>query len=252
MVILKSPEELALMREGGRILREALAEVVRAVRPGISAKDLDRIAERAIRSKGGEPSFLGYKDYPASLCVSIGNEVVHGIPKEGRVLQNGDIVGLDLGVRYPPAGGYCTDKAVTVGVGLIDLKASHLLAVTTQALEEAIKLVRPGATIHDIARVIQHTVESSEYSIVRALVGHGVGKAVHEDPQVPNYVSGQFPNIKLEPGLVIAIEPMVAAGEGHVEWLSDGWTVVTVDGSLAAHFEETVAVTQSGHEVLTR
>lgn len=236
------------MRESGRILKESLAEVARAVRAGINSKELDQVAEQAIRSRGGEPSFLGYKGFPASLCVSIGNEVVHGIPQEDRTLAEGDLVGLDLGVRYK---GYCTDKAITVPVGRVSKEAERLMKVTREALKLGIEAVRPGAKIFDIARAVEHHVTRHKYSVVRQLVGHGVGKDVHEDPQVPNFVSDEFENETLVPGLVIAIEPMVAAGKGHVEWLSDGWTVVTVDGSLAAHFEHSVLVTEKGHEVLT-
>jgi len=248
----KTAKEIEVMRAGGRILAEVLAEVAAAVRPGITTHELNKLAEQGLRRRGARPSFLGYggergKAYPASLCTSVDEAVVHAIPSENSILQAGQIVGLDLGCWFQDL---CTDMAVTVPVGQVSPETRKLLKVTEQALQEGLKQVRAGARTGDIGAAIQSYVEANALSVVRQLVGHGVGRAVHEDPQVPNFGrAGTGP--KLGAGMTLAIEPMVNAGLPDVTVLADGWTVVTADGSLSAHFEHTVVVTEDGCEILT-
>lgn len=247
MIILKTKEDIAAMRAGGKILSEVLALVATHVAPGMSSLDLDTLAERELRARGATPAFKGYQGYPATLCVSVNNEVVHGIPTAGKLLAEGDVVGLDLGGVYD---GRYTDMAMTVGVGKISSKAKKLLSVTREALDRGVAQARPGNTVGDIGEAVQRFVERKGFGIVRSLVGHGVGTEVHEDPQVPNYGERRT-GTKLTAGMTIAIEPMVTAGDYPVRILEDGWTVVTVDGGLSAHFEVTVAITDSGVEILT-
>lgn len=235
-----------------------LAEVAQAVHPGVSLRELDALAERLIRATGGAPAFKGYRPpyaalaYPGTLCTSVNDEVVHGMPTRDVVLQEGDLIGLDIGMRWPAAGGLFTDTAVTVGVGRITPDMQRLRAVTEEALAAGMAQAVVGHRIRDIARAVQRVVERAGYSVVRDLVGHGVGRAVHEAPQVPNFWDrGQTDGV-LSDGLVIAIEPMVTAGRPEVHTLADGWTVATVDGSRSAHFEHTVLMTSEGTEVLTR
>lgn len=254
-----SPQDVATIQEGGRRLATVLAEVSALVKPGVTTLELDEYAERRIRELGGVPSFKGYKSgfartpYSSTLCTSINNEVVHAPPIPSRTLQNGDIIGLDIGMRYPAKDGFCTDMAVTVGVGKISPAAQKLISITRQALDEGIATAQPGARVRDISRAVQSCIEGAGFSIVDALVGHGVGKKVHEEPEVPNFVvRGPIGDYKLEPGLVIAIEPMVNKGEAEVDTLADGWTVATHDGSLSAHFEHTIAVTESGPVIMTQ
>ncbi|MBI3954269.1 MAG: type I methionyl aminopeptidase [Chloroflexi bacterium] len=246
-ITIKSPAELELMRRAGQIVAATIATLVGALRPGMRTADLDSIAEREIRSRGGTPSFLGYKGYPASICVSVNEEIVHGIPGQ-RVLKEGDVVSLDVGAIYQ---GWQGDGAVTVGVGRISEEARQLIAVTRGALEAAIKQARPGVRLGDIGATIQQYVESRGYSVVREYVGHGIGRQMHEEPQVPNYgVPGR--GLRLVKGMCLAIEPMVNIGDWHTRVGPDQWTIFTVDGSLSAHFEHTIAVLEEGAEVLTR
>lgn len=247
MARITAPSEIADLRRSGWILATAMAAVVQAVKPGVTTAALDLIARTQIEAHGARPAFLGYSGYPASLCVSINREVVHGIPSPERVVASGDIVGLDLGVNYR---GFFTDHAVTVAAGRPPAKAVQLLADTEAALRAGLAAVRPGGRVGDISAAIQSALEPKGYGIVRQLTGHGVGRAVHEDPAVPNFGRAGT-GLKLEPGLVLAIEPMVTLGDWVVSTEPDGWTVVTADGSLAAHFEETVRVTESGYELIT-
>lgn len=253
-----SAADRAVMREGGRRLAAVLREVVAMVRAGVSTVELDAVAERRIRELGGLPSFLGYRtgraapSFPSTLCTSINSEVVHAPAVPGRTLQDGDIIGLDIGMRYPAAGGLCTDLAVTVGVGRVNAEAERLLRVTREALDLGIAAARAGRRVRDISVAVERHVAAAGFSVVKALVGHGVGRNVHEAPEVPNFVvEGPIGDYILQPGLVIAIEPMVNAGESFVKTLPDRWTVETRDRHLSAHFEHTVAVTKSAPLILT-
>jgi methionyl aminopeptidase len=247
MIILKTPGEIAIMREGGKRLAVILQKLSDAVKSNVRQKELDKLAVSFCAKFGGKPSFLNYKNYPASLCVSVNNEVVHGLPND-RKFKEGDIVGLDFGFWYK---GLCTDMAVTIGVGKISKEAEKLILTTKKALEIAENEIKPKKHIGDISFVVQRYVESNKFSVVRDLVGHGVGKKVHEDPKVPNF-GKKGEGIKLKKGMTLAIEPMVNAGSWQVKILSDGWTFVTADGKLSAHFENTIAVTEDGCEVLTK
>lgn len=247
MVIIKTPQEIAIMREGGKRLAKILQELGFYVKVGMTGRELNKIAEDLAKKCGAKPSFLGYKNYPASLCVSANEEVVHCVPSDEK-FKEGDIVGLDFGLCYK---GLYTDMAVTCPVGKISPEAKKLIAVTKKTLEIGENQAKPGNHIGDIGYVIQSYVESNGFSVVRDLVGHGVGKAVHEDPKVPNY-GVRNTGLKLKEGMVIAIEPMVNAGTWKVDLLPDGWTFATHDGRLSAHFEHTVAVMRDGYEVLTR
>lgn len=251
MPIVKSDDEIAIMRQAGRIVGEGLKLLQAAVKPGISTGELDAIFEKHVRASGAVPTFKGYRGFPASLCVSINHEVVHGIPSFSRKLKEGDIVSLDAGATYK---GWVGDSAVTVGVGKISPKAQKLIDVTRGSLEAAIDLVGPGAKLSVIARAIQEYAESRGYSVVKKYVGHGIGQDLHEAPQVPNFVQQPIREFEyiLKPGICIAIEPMVNEGTDDVRTLTDDWTVVTKDGRLSAHFEHTIAVTKDGREVLTR
>ncbi|MEK7631979.1 MAG: type I methionyl aminopeptidase [Patescibacteria group bacterium] len=246
MMRVKTPQEIATLREGGKILAHTLQIVVKAAVPGARAADLDTLAEKTIREAGGLPAFKNFEGFPATLCVSVNSEVVHGIPGD-KIFQEGDIVGLDCGVQYH---GLFTDAAITVGIGKISKDAKKLITVTEQSFREALKVIKAGATTGDIGHAVQGYVEAQGYGVIRALVGHGVGHAVHEEPRVPNY--GQpGTGSALPVGLVIAVEPMVAAGHWQVQTAPDKWTVVTADGSLAAHYEHTLVVTEHGYEILT-
>ncbi|MEK7108740.1 MAG: type I methionyl aminopeptidase [Patescibacteria group bacterium] len=254
---ISSPRQLEVLREGGQRLAAILATVAGAVRPGMATMELDEIAERMIREAGGAPVFKGYRlrtdepAFPASICVSVNDEVVHGIPSRNRMLSRGDILGLDIGMRYPASGGLITDTAVTVPVGPVAKEAESLLTVTRAALAAGVAVLRSGIRMGDLGAAIQRSIEGGGFSVIRDLVGHGVGRHLHEDPYVPNYGKpGQ--GIKIAAGTVLAIEPMAAAGSPVVELADDGWTWKTKDGSLAAHFEHTVVVTEGGAEVLTR
>jgi methionyl aminopeptidase len=248
VIQLKSPREIDTMARGGRILAATLALLRREVRPGVSTAELDKLAEDFIRSHAGAvPAFKGLYGFPGSVCTSVNNEIVHGIPSPKRVLAEGDIVSLDVGVKYE---GFYTDSAETVGVGAISAEHRRLLDVTRESLYAGIDAARPGNHVGDIGHAVQTVVERAGFSVVRELVGHGVGVGPHEDPQVPNYGKPKR-GTKLTPGLTIAIEPMVNAGLPGTRTLSDKWTVVTIDGKRSAHFEHTIAVTEDGPRVLT-
>jgi methionyl aminopeptidase len=248
VIQLKSAREIEIMAEGGRILAATIEELRKAVRPGISTGELDRVADDFIRSHDGAiPAFKGLYGFTGSICASINHEIVHGIPSPKRVLKDGDIVSLDVGVGYK---GYFTDSAVTVGVGTVDAKTAKLLEVTKASLDAGIAAAQLGNHIGDIGAAVQQVVEAAGFTVVRDLVGHGIGTSFHEEPQVPNYGKPKRKE-KLVPGLTIAIEPMVNAGGPATRTLADKWTIVTVDGSRSAHFEHTIAITPEGPRVLT-
>jgi methionyl aminopeptidase len=254
MIIYKSPEEIDKMRRAGAITATALEAMMQRVAAGVTTADLDSIAERVIRGAGAAPSFLGYgaphrTPFPGTICASINDEIVHGIPSSKRVLQAGDILSLDCGAIYD---GFQGDSAVTVIVGgqAPTPEAEKLVRATEEALEAAIAVIRPGGRLSDIGAAIQQVAEGAGFTLVREYGGHGIGRAMHEDPFIQNFgAPGRGPELK--PGLVVAVEPMVMLGSHETRVLADGWTVATADGSLAAHFEHTIAVTPDGHEVLT-
>jgi methionyl aminopeptidase len=246
MIIYKTLQEIAAMRASNRIVGRILGELKALVRPGVSTRDLDVYAESRAREMGATPAFKGYRGYPASLCTSVNEEIIHGIPSS-RILKEGDIIGLDFGVLYQ---GFYGDAAVTVGVGEISSEGRRLIAVAEAAFSKGIAQMKPGNRISDISHAIQTCVESEGFSVIRSFVGHGIGFSPHEEPQVPNFgLPGRGPKIK--EGLTLAIEPMIAAGDWQEEILEDGWTAVTRDGSLSAHFEHTVAMTPRGVEILS-
>ncbi len=248
MIQLKSAREIELMAEGGRILAATVQHVRDAVRPGISTLELDAVAEQFIRSHpGATPAFKGLYGFTGSICASINEEIVHGIPSKKRVLAEGDIISIDVGVAYR---GYFTDSATTVPVGVVDAETARLLEVTERSLAAGIAAAIPGNHLGDIGAAVQQVVEGAGFSVVRDLVGHGIGVEFHEEPQVPNYGKPKR-GLKLVPGLTIAIEPMVNIGSPMTRTLPDKWTIVTVDGSRSAHFEHTVAITTDGNRVLT-
>ena len=279
-MIIKSQEELNTLRECGRRLAKILDEVVKAVKPGVSAKDLDGLAESLILYQGGEPVFKGYKikeekrAYPASLCVSINDEIVHGVPSEKKIIKEGDIVGLDIGMRWPSrkipnpktqndflrhseaegrriSEGLITDTAVTVGVGKISKEAEKLLRVTKESLVLGISILKPGVRLGDLGFIIQQHLEKNNLSVIRDLCGHGVGKGLHEEPMVLNY-GKKGTGTELKEGMVIAIEPMASLGDWKIKVDDDGWTIRMADRSLAAHFEHTVVIIKEGAEILTK
>lgn len=247
-IILKAPWELEILRRSNRLVAETLADLARRVKPGVTTLELDRSAEAYLRERGAEPAFKGYRDYPFTLCASINEAIVHGFPSARR-LEEGDILSLDMGAIVE---GYYGDAAVTLPVGRIAPDAARLLRVTAECLDLAIVAARRGARLADVSQAVQTHAEAHGYSVVLAFVGHGIGKGLHEAPQIPNFVDpGQGRGPVLKPGMVLAIEPMVTAGRPDVRVLEDHWTAVTADGSLAAHFEHTVAITENGTEVLT-
>lgn len=249
MIQLKSIREIELMSLGGKILGLTLQTLKESVRPGMSTLDLDLVADEFIRSHDGAiPAFKGLYGFPGSICTSLNDEIVHGIPSKKRVLREGDIISIDVGVGYR---GYFTDSAITVAVGKVDSKTERLLAVTQQALDAGIAAARVGNHVGDIGAAVQTVVENAGFSVVRDLVGHGIGVEFHEEPQVPNYGKPKRRE-KLVPGLTLAIEPMVNVGGPATRTLPDRWTIVTADGSRSAHFEHTVAITDNGPKVLTR
>jgi methionyl aminopeptidase len=252
LITLKSPEEIALMRQANRIVAEVLKELAAAARPGVSTLELDQLAEDLTLKKGARPAFKGYRphdvEYRHSLCVSINDEIVHGIPKAGRKLKPGDIVGLDFGVVYQ---GYYGDAARTVAIGRISDRAESLMKVTREALYAAIEQTRVGNRISDIGRAVQGVAERAGFSVVTEFAGHGIGRKLHEEPQVPNYFRPGMPNPRLQEGMVLAIEPMINEGTAELEILDDGWTAVTADGKLSAHFEHSIAITAAGPEILS-
>jgi methionyl aminopeptidase len=248
VIQLKSTREIELMADGGKILAATVAMLRREVKPGMSTMDLDTLAESFIRShRGATPAFKGLYGFPGTLCTSINNEIVHGIPSRKRVLKEGDIISIDVGVGYE---GYFTDSATTVAIGEVDEETRRLLEVTERSLQAGIAAAIPGNHLGDIGAAVQQVVEEAGFSVVRDLVGHGIGVEFHEEPQVPNYGKPKR-GLKLVPGLTLAIEPMVNVGGAATEVLDDGWTVVTADGSRSAHFEHSIALTDDGPEVLT-
>ena len=247
MVVLKTSRELGIMKEACRISAGALQTVGKAVEPGVTTAELDALAEKYIRSQGGVPNFKNYHGYPATACISINNEVIHGIPSTKRVLKAGDIVSVDLGAMF---NGYHGDNAATFACGDVSAEAKRLMQATKDALYEGIKAATAGSRIGDIGCAVQRTVEAAGFSVVRQYVGHGIGTQLHEAPEVPNFgTAGR--GIRLLPGMTLAIEPMVNAGGYDVKVLPDGWTVLTKDGSLSAHFEHTVVITPDGPKIMT-
>jgi methionyl aminopeptidase len=248
-IMIKTPQEIEKMRRSGQVVREVLEHVRQLVKPGATTQDLENAAAAKIEELGAKPAFKGYRGYPCVLCTSVNEEVVHGIPSASRVLRDGDIVSIDTGVIID---GYYGDSAITVAVGeKVAPRTKRLLEVTQASLKRGIEAIRPGATLGDVGAAVQEVVEAGGFSVVREFVGHGIGTRLHEDPQVPNY-GRRGQGQKLREGMVIAIEPMVNAGKPDVQVLSDGWTAVTQDGSLSAHFEHTVAVTAEGATILTQ
>lgn len=247
-ISIKNPEEIELMKEAGRILAITHEELKKAIKPGITTYDIDKLGEEVIRSYGCTPSFLNYCGYPASICVSINEEVVHGIPSRTRYIKEGDLVSLDAGVIYK---GYHSDSARTYGVGEISPVCTDLIKVTKQSFFEALKVARAGNHIKDIGVAVERYVLQHGFDVVVDLVGHGVGKNLHEEPDVPNFATRRR-GPKLKAGMTIAIEPMVTVGDYHVNWLDDGWTVVTADGLAAAHYENTILITESEPVILSR
>lgn len=246
-VTIKSEREIELMREAGKILAKVHEELGKAIRPGMSTLDIDRMGEEMIRSFGCEPSFKNYQGYPASICVSVNEEVVHGIPSKDRIITEGDIVSLDAGVIYK---GYHSDAARTYGVGEISEEARLLIERTRQSFFEGMKYAVAGNHLHEISKAIGDYAESFGYGVVRDLCGHGIGSHLHEDPEIPNFK--QFRRgIKLRPGMTLAVEPMIDAGTAEVVWMDDDWTVVTEDLSLSAHYENTIVITEGRPEILT-
>jgi methionyl aminopeptidase len=251
MIVLKSREEIERMRAASAVVAEVLAALRAQVKPGVTTAELDAVAEELTRKRAAKPAFKGYvvqgRVFPATVCISINDEVVHGVPSKKRALADGDIVGLDFGVSID---GYFGDAAITVPVGTVSTQATRLMDVTRSALEAGIEAVRPGRYIADISGAIQDVAEGAGYSLVREFVGHGIGRKLHEDPQVPNYRTGTR-GVRLQEGLVLAIEPMVNEGAADIYVREDGWTAATRDGRLSAHFEHSVAVTADGPYILT-
>lgn len=247
MIICKTPREIEIMREAGRIVALTHQELKKYIVPGITTKELDKIAEAFIRKHDAIPSFKGYNGFTGSICASVNEELVHGIPGN-RVLNNGDIISIDIGAEY---NGYHGDSAWTYAVGSIDEETQRLLDVTEESLYKGLNEAKPGDRLSNISHAIQTYVEANWFSVVREYVGHGIGQDLHEDPQIPHYGP---PNKgpRLKPGMVLAVEPMVNAGSRYVKTLADDWTVVTVDGSMCAHFEHTIAITETGFEILTK
>ncbi|HTW84918.1 MAG TPA: type I methionyl aminopeptidase [Candidatus Sulfotelmatobacter sp.] len=246
MITIKSPREIEIMRRSGKITAKTLTTLMAAAKPGVTTRELDRIADESIRSMGGVPTFIGYNGYPSAICASVNDEVVHGMPGD-RVLCEGDLLSIDIGTTLE---GYVSDSAVTVAIGTPSEAAARLMRVTQECLMLGIAQMQVGNHVGDIGHAVQQHAESNGYGVVRALVGHGVGRKMHEDPQVPNY-GKPGAGAQLRAGLVLAVEPMITQGTWEVETLEDGWTVVTQDGKLAAHFEHTIAVTDDGPKILT-
>ncbi|RKY39720.1 MAG: type I methionyl aminopeptidase [Candidatus Omnitrophota bacterium] len=247
MIPIKSKEEIALMREAGQIVAYVLREIEKRIKPGVSGKELDNYAEEIILSKGAQPVFKGHKGFPGSICISINEVIVHGVPSD-RKIEEGDIVGVDVGVRYK---GYCADGAKTLAIGEVSSQAKRLLACTERALAEGIRKARAGGHLSDISWAIQSFVEKQGFSVIRKFVGHGIGKEIHEEPRIPNF-GRPHQGPLLKEGMVFCIEPMVCTGDYEVEIEADGWTARTRDRSLAAHFEHMVVINKGEAEILTR
>ncbi len=265
MAYIKTKEEIEKIKEGGKILGEILEKISKMVVPGVNAWGVDQEAERLIKEAGGRPAFKGYKGrkddpaFPSTICASVNEELVHGIATKEKTLKSGDIFSIDIGMQWPvgcgkgkKGNGYFTDTAITLAVGEVSEEVKQLLSVTQKSLELGIEAVKRGNNITDIGKTVQDWVESQGYGVVRDLVGHGVGHDVHEKPRVPNFYDKTLEEWKLEPGVVIAIEPMITTGDYHLETASDGWSISTKDKSLCAHFEHTVVVTEDGPLVVTR
>jgi methionyl aminopeptidase len=246
MIIYKSAAELETMRQGGRLVSQILAELEPLVRPGIRTRDLDLYAEKRTRELGAVPAFKGYRGYPASVCISVNEEIIHGIPS-GRLLQEGDIVSLDFGVLFED---FYSDSAITVPVGRVSEAALKIIGAARTAFFKGFEQVKEGRRLSDVSAAVQRSVEGEGFSVIRQFVGHGIGRALHEEPQIPNFgAPGRGP--KLKPGMTLAIEPMIAQGGFEVEVMEDGWTAVTRDRSLSAHYEHTIALTEEGPEILS-
>ncbi|MFH0987925.1 MAG: type I methionyl aminopeptidase [Parcubacteria group bacterium] len=252
MSLIKTEKEIEILKQGGKKLSRILNSVVKKAKPGVNTAELNALATKLIFENGGEPSFLHYgrPPYPATLCTSVNEQLVHGIPGN-YALKSGDILSLDIGMKYPAVGGLYTDMAVTIAIGKVDKQIKHLLKVTRAALDIWVDNVKPGRFLNDIARLVESSIEKNGMSVIRDYAGHGVGHAVHEEPLVPNYYA-ERPRIELKAGMVLAFEPMVALGMANTKTLGDRWTVVMTDGSTCAHFEHTVAVTKKGCKVLTK
>ena len=253
-LFIKTEREIESLRESGKRLSVVLAEVIEAARAGVATMELDILAERLIREAGGTPIFKGYgagsgRPFPGSVCISINEEVVHGIPSAKRILQDGDILKLDIGMRFE---GMVSDMARSIAIGTVSPEAEKLMKVTEESLLAGISVLKPGARVSDYARAVQEHVEKNGFSVVRDLVGHSVGRELHEDLQIPNYLTRELPDIVFQRGMTLALEPMVNAGKFYVKMGPDGWVFVTSDGSLSAHFEDTVVITDKGVEILTR
>ncbi len=262
MALIKTQEEIKILLQGCKITGEILEKLIKMVKPGMSTWEVDQAAEKMIRDAGGRPAFKGYKThpddtpFPTTICASINDGLVHGIAKKTDILKDGDLFTIDIGMEWPykkGEHGYFTDTAYTVPVGKISKENEKLLQVTKQSLEEAIKVAVPGNSVADIGRAVEnYTKSQGKYGIIRDLVGHGVGHAVHEDPRIPNYYDPKLEKIKLKPGMVIAVEPMTSTGDWRVKTGKDGWTIVMADGSMCAHFEHTIVITETGNIVATR
>jgi methionyl aminopeptidase len=247
-ISIKSPHEIEIMRVSGKIVATVLKEISEIIEPGMTTADLDEYAEKRIREMGAKPSFKGYHGFPSSICISINNEVVHGIPSGKKIIRQGDVVKVDTGAYQ---NGYHGDSCITLGVGLVSQKAQNLIKVAEEALYKGIEQVKPGNFLADIAGAIEDYVKPHKYTIVENYTGHGVGSNLHEEPPVFNYRTREIPNVKLKPGMTLAIEPIINMGSKHTRTLRDRWTVVTMDRSLSAQFEHTVLVTKNGYEILT-
>jgi methionyl aminopeptidase len=248
VITIKNKEQIDKLRESGQILAQVLDKLEIFINPGVTPKEIDEFAREELNKKGGIPSFLGYNGFPAAICTSVNDRIIHGIP-DNTPLKEGDIIGCDLGVTYK---GMISDSARTYGVGVIDPKVQELMDVTKESLMAGINAVKPGGRVRDIAKAVTTVVKPHGYGIVHSFCGHGVGFEVHEEPQIPNNYPSHGKNPRLKPGMVLAIEPMINLGSPEVDILDDDWTVVTVDGSLSAHFEHTIVVTDSGFEIMTR
>jgi len=248
MVKIKSAAEIKIMAEGGRILAGIIKKLIKETKPGVSTQQLNDLAEELILKSGGQCSFKGYQNYPACLCVSLNEEIVHGLPSSQRIIKNGDLVSLDLGIFYQ---GYHTDMAVTLPIGRVTPVAQRLIQVTQEALRRGIEKIKPGAHLGDIGQVIQEYVESQGFNVVRELCGHGIGQELHEDPQVLNY-GEKGTGLELKEGMVLCVEPMVTVGNWRIKKTKDGYGFKTIDNSLSCHFEHTIAVVKKGYQILTK
>lgn len=253
-LFIKTPDEIARMRESGKRLASVLRSVMEAAKPGVATYDLDQLAESLIRKEGGIPVFKGYQTggetpFPGSLCISINDEIVHGIGRRERVLRDGDLLKLDIGMRFE---GMVTDMARTLPIGSVSPAAERLMRVTEECLLAGIAELAPGRDVAEYARAVQKHAEANGFSVVRDLVGHSVGRELHEDLPIPNYVSREFPKVTLRPGMTLALEPMINVGTAEIRLAPDQWTFATMDGKLSAHFEDTVLITENGSEILTR